>query len=423
VSGSIRPCQKDPTSGKPDKESGRELDKVSSAKYLDLVPVGTLPQKRGENFRFGVSTFPSLYADALYALDDELDRIFEVADPQESIANIEGVTGTRLKALTIGSSVIFQGYEVKVRIDEYFGGHVAVLGNTGSGKSCTVATVLQSLFEKKTEFLARGATFIILDVNGEYRRAFSKLPTGIKRSYLKVALNPESEAPPPDDENETTATFRLPHWFMSEEEWELLLRASERTQQPILRSALGLTSLLSDTRNTQIREHIVAQCILECFRGAEGDSPVAKAQRVIAILNKFGTTNLNIDILRNNNFNFQFSNFNRAEDSENFLNTLRGFVREDITIPSYRGEEFDFSILEECFEMALLYEEAHGNRQIRDYCAQLLTRFKAISRKEEFAFLRVPTTSLREEEKKLDLFIEQFMGLERENEGYVTIKC
>lgn len=86
-------------------------------------------------------------------------------------------------------------------------------------------------------------------------------------------MNPDGQAPEPLDGNESTAIFRLPHWFMSEEEWELLLRASEKTQQPILRSALGLTSLLGDTGNTAIREHIVAQCIIECFRGAEGDSP------------------------------------------------------------------------------------------------------------------------------------------------------
>ena len=54
-----------------------------------------------------------------------------------------------------------------------FGGHVAVLGNTGSGKSCTVASVLQSLFSKPEEHHARGATFIVFDVNGEYHAALS----------------------------------------------------------------------------------------------------------------------------------------------------------------------------------------------------------------------------------------------------------
>ena len=52
-----------------------DLDKTASAKYLDVVPVGMLPRDVSGKFRFGVSVFPSLYADALYSLDSELDRI------------------------------------------------------------------------------------------------------------------------------------------------------------------------------------------------------------------------------------------------------------------------------------------------------------------------------------------------------------
>ncbi len=379
------------------------------------MPVGTLPKKRGESFRFGVSTFPSLYADALYALDDELDRIFEVADPQESITNAGGSTGTRLKALTIGSSVIFQGYDVKVRIDEYFGGHVAVLGNTGSGKSCTVATVLQSLFEKKTEFLARGATFIILDVNGEYRRAFSKLPTGIKRSYLQIAMNPEGQAPEPLDENETTAIFRLPHWFMSVEEWELLLRASERTQQPVLRTALGLSSLFSGGQNGnnnlgRIRNHILASCI-GCILESDAGSPTKK-DRITALLSSFSTQEISLQTVQGM-IAISYGEMAQVEQLTTLIQTHR---LEEVTLPNYSHSEFNFEDLSAALDLALLYEEAHGNKQIRDYCAQMVTRFKWIREREEFAFLRVPIVALREEEKKLDLFIEQFMGLERENE-------
>lgn len=168
-----------------------EIDKASSAKYLDLVPVGMLPQQRDGAFRFGVSTFPSLYADALYVLDEELDRIFEVQGAREIVpAPLGNGIATRYNALSIGTSAIFKNYDIKIRIDEFFGGHAAVLGNTGSGKSCTVATVLQSLFEKNDEYFARGATFFLLDVNGEYRSAFGELPKGIKRHYVKLETNP-----------------------------------------------------------------------------------------------------------------------------------------------------------------------------------------------------------------------------------------
>ena len=40
---------------------------------------------------------------------------------------------------------------------------------------------------------------------------------------------------------------------------------------------------------------------------------------------------------------------------------------------------FTFDDLEECLDFAILYEEAHGNRQIRDYCSQMLTRFKSLT--------------------------------------------
>lgn len=401
--------EKDPSSGRVRQNDSSELDKASSAKFLELVPVGMLPQATGGSFRFGVSIFPSLYADALYVLDSELDRIFEVAEWQESV---EG--GTRLKALTIGKSVVFSGYDVKVRIEEYFGGHVAVLGNTGSGKSCTVATILQSLFEKKDEFVARGATFVLFDVNGEYRRAFSKLPDTIARTYLRVADDPTGAADAALDSNEATSIFRLPHWFMSVEEWELLLRASERTQQPVLRSALGLTTLLSEksASTVVVRNHITAKCVSECWQNGN-QSGLTKSQRCIAILKNFETDTLKSDIFSRHSFNFQYGNFRDESNQNAFLDELKTHIKDNISLPSYSGKPFEFGILEECFDIALLYEEAHGNNQIRDYCSQMITRFKWIKEREEFAFLRVPISGLRNDEASQALFVEKFLGLER----------
>src|SRR5207244_3541553 len=136
-----------------------DFDRAGSSKFLDAVPVGMLPARGPGQFRFGVSVFPSLYADALYALDDELDRIF------------------------------------------------------------------------KTH--ARGATFVVFDVNGEYEAAFAPLAREGGIGVDRVVLDG------------TTGGFRLPHWFLDLSEWELLLQASERTQVPILRMALGLSTLFS----------------------------------------------------------------------------------------------------------------------------------------------------------------------------------
>ncbi len=403
--------EKDPMAGKYGQGDRSELDKASSAKYLDLVPVGMLPQRRDGSFRFGVSTFPSLYADALYTLDDELDRVFEVADGEEIVPPPQGDgVVTRLRALTIGTSVVFQGYDVKVRVDEFFGGHVAVLGNTGSGKSCTVATIIQSLFEKNTEFIARGATFILLDVNGEYRRAVSQLPPSVRRLFLRVSANPNDDAPVALDANESTSTFRLPHWFMSVEEWELLLRASERTQQPILRTALGLSTLFSANGNAQlekIKDHILASCILYILQG-DASSPT-KTDRITALVSTFPTAQINFEAL----CPMIAINFGQMANTVGLMQLLQARLLQNVALPGYDNREFEFDQLEMALDLALLYEEAHGNRQIRDYCAQMLTRFKWIKEREEFSFLRVAPSALRPEERSVRLFVERFLGIER----------
>jgi hypothetical protein len=383
-----------------------DLDKAASAKYLDVVPVGMLPQERSEKFRFGVSIFPSLYADALYALDAELDRVFETDVPVEPVPPMNDVApappdATRFRALTIGKSVVFEGYDVKVRIDDFFGGHTAVLGNTGSGKSCTVASVLQSLFEKSDEHHARGATFVVFDVNGEYEQALSPLANGHGIGVARVVL----------DGTAAEGRFRLPHWFLEQSEWELLLQASERTQIPVLRTALGLTGLFrqNSPEALKIKEHFIATCVIECFRGADGDSPVAKFQRVVSLLQKYPTDDLNMDLLQKYGANYQYGNF-AGGNFQPFLDEVREKLREDVELPSYDRTPFTFDDLEECLDFAILYEEAHGNRQIRDYCSQMMTRFKSLKERAEYAFLRYDLQP-ENEGPSFRGFLEELLGL------------
>jgi DNA helicase HerA-like ATPase len=382
-----------------------DFDRAGSSKYLDVVPVGMLPM-RGGAFRFGVSVFPSLYADALYALDDELDRIFETeAAVEPSIGPNGGACepkgATRYRVLPIGKSVVFEDYDIKVRLNEFFGGHVAVLGNTGSGKSCTVASVLQSLFSKPQEHHARGATFIVFDVNGEYYAALNACAKEGGIGVERVVLDG------------TAAGFRLPHWFLELAEWELLLQASERTQLPVLRTALGLTSLFhANTPDAlALREHFVATCIIECFRGADGDSPVSKFQRVVSLLQKYPTNDLNMALLNRFSPNFQYGNFSGNNQSA-FLDEVRKKLREDAPLPAYNRTPFSFDELHECLDFAILYEEAHGNRQIRDYCASMVTRLRSLQERTEYAFLRHEGADVDAAVNDLE-FLTNIVGLER----------
>ena len=414
--------------GKREPKGGRDLDKTDSARFLELVPVGTLSP--GEGFRFGVSVFPTLYSDALYATDADLDSIFEVTGAEEPISKDDelllellygeehqpGEKPTRFRAIDIGRSVVFSGYEVKARIDDFFGGHVAVLGNTGSGKSCTVAAILQSLFEKKSEYVARGATFVVFDVNGEYRKAFAKLPPSIGRLYLNVSCSPSTTVPVPLDPAEATCTFRLPHWFISVEEWELLLRASEKTQRPVLRAALSLAAIFSREESGEverIKNHILASCLLHILQG-EASSP-SKTDRITGLLSTFSTASITKDGLAGK---VKIS-WGQMADATTLCKNLEDLLVPGFSIPDYDNSAFSFGDLGAALDFAILYEEAHGNRQIRDYCSQLLTRFKWVRDREEFGFLRVAPEQAKSEERRADLFVESFLGISRAS-GHAT---
>ena len=363
-----------------------QLDKANSAKYLDVVPVGMLPASGDGKFRFGVSVFPSLYADALYALDGELDRIFDTeADTVPGIgygfADCVPEGATRFRNLGIGQSVVFEDYEVKVRIDDFFGGHVAVLGNTGSGKSCTVASVLQALFEKPDEHHARGASFVVLDVNGEYDRAFGRLPETADIGVTRLILDGSAD----------NSRFRLPHWYLDLSEWELLLQASERTQVPILRMALGLATLFSAANAAQlnaVRNHILATCITLIL--GDETPPGAKQTRIRGILQRFRTAQINTTSIIHM-IAIDYGNMPGVTAAIQFLSgggANPGFIIPDLKLPDYDGTPFDFNTLGDAIDLALLYEEAHGNRQIRDYCSSMVTRFKSLEERGDYRFLR-----------------------------------
>jgi len=389
------------------KSGDSDLSKADSAKFLDVVPVGMLPRDASIPFRFGVTVFPSLYSDVLYALGRELDRIFDTDQPSESVPTKPEEppppTGvTRFKSLSIGSSVVFDGYDVKVQVDSFFGGHLAVLGNTGSGKSCTISAILQSLFTKPDEFYARGSTFLIFDVNGEYNKALEPLSTNhgiaVKSFVLDGTSSPEK--------------FRLPHWFLDLSEWELLLQASERTQLPVLRTALGLTGLFAIKREQalQLREHVVATCVLQTLMGSEGDSPVAKVQRMQSLLTLCDTEHLNAETLSTFHVSPKYGNFPDGQE-ERFRAHVLAKKMESVELPPYTGSPFSFSALAECLELSILYEEAHGNRQIRDYCAQMVTRYKSLQDREEYKFLRYELKQGEEQAPEDQEFLAKILGL------------
>lgn len=210
------------------------VDLPFSSRGMRVNPVGVLKAEgsgASPKFRRGVRSFPSVGSPVLLPTDDQLRAVIESGENSR---------------VEIGTCPLASDAPVQVDPDKLFGRHLAVLGNTGSGKSCSIAGLVQwSLEQAKKEHKTRpggkpNARFIVLDPNGEYSKVF-----GGKARVFQV----EGESP-----------LKVPLWLWNTSEWVAFTMASDRAQIPLLRQALRAVrngqGNESIPAKTKIRDHL-----------------------------------------------------------------------------------------------------------------------------------------------------------------------
>lgn len=199
----------------------------AARRLMKATLIGTID---GNSFRQGVSLFPVLDNPVHLAGRADLDAIFGPIAQDEAPKPDPEKPGY---CIPIGESAVVQGRPIRIDPDAFFGKHAAVLGSTGSGKSCTIASLLQSIREQPG---VKRTTCVILDTNGEYRTAFQKQKDG--GSWENVA--PSKALYIPSDPVKTSERLVIPYWFMNAEDFVRLFRAREGLQSPVLLRALRL---------------------------------------------------------------------------------------------------------------------------------------------------------------------------------------
>ena len=86
------------------------------------------------------------------------------------------------KSFLLGQSAIYTKYNVCPNINGLFANHMAIFGNTGSGKSCGVSRIIQNIFREEN-FIPYKSNFLIFDSSGEYYSAFSSM-NNINPNYI-----------------------------------------------------------------------------------------------------------------------------------------------------------------------------------------------------------------------------------------------
>ena len=174
----------------------------------------------------GVYNYPILDNPVWYVTRHDLDNIFDQKAPKDK----SEINFDEDYYLPIGTSPSFSDYKIKINPDKFFGKHAAILGNTGSGKSCTFAAIIQSLFDfEYNKKKLKNAHIIIFDTNGEYKTAFQ----GTKENPYK---NLSEVNPFYIDKN----GMKVPFWFMNFADFDFLFEPTAGTQAPVFKRALGL---------------------------------------------------------------------------------------------------------------------------------------------------------------------------------------
>jgi hypothetical protein len=197
----------------------------SAKRIIKATLIGTID---GNNFAQGVSLFPVLDNPVHLVSESDLEAIFG----RETQGNDHPINAEEPGfCVTIGNSAVFERLPIKVDPDATFGKHLAVLGSTGSGKSCTIASIIQAILAHETVSQTR---FVILDTNGEYRSAFQSQRTDQQWQELQDWKSLYV----PSDATATARRLVIPYWFMNADDFVRLFRASQGVQRPVLLEAL-----------------------------------------------------------------------------------------------------------------------------------------------------------------------------------------
>ena len=155
----------------------------------------------------------------------------------------------------LGRSSIYTNYEVCADINNLFANHMAVFGNTGSGKSCGVARVVQNIFSNP-KLVSYNANIFIFDAYGEYKTAFKDLDKlNPNYSYKFITTNVQEE---------TDYELKIPFHLLNLDDLTIMLQADKHSQIPILERALKLTRIFSKNDETaeKYKNHLIAKALI-----------------------------------------------------------------------------------------------------------------------------------------------------------------
>lgn len=205
-------------------------DKIK--RFLNVTLVGFIDRESNKNdivvkFKQGLKELPLIENDCYLLTQDEFELIHSFAKKDDDLISI----GTLLNETSVN---------IKLGVDKLFASHIGIFGNTGSGKSYTLAKIYHELFIqfKNNKRFQKNAKFVFIDFNGEYvnpklnNNSFNKII--VEEKYKNEYVLPTRKFPISKESIENVEILSI------------LLDATEKTQKPFLDSVINFTQFKNE---------------------------------------------------------------------------------------------------------------------------------------------------------------------------------
>lgn len=290
----------------------------------------------------------------------------------------------------LGKSAIYNGKDVFVDINDLFSNHLSIFGNTGSGKSCSVARIIQNIFLNKN-FLSFNANLFIFDAYGEYKTAFKVLNQfNPNYQYKFITSNPVDD---------TDVLLKIPVFLLTIDDMCLLLQADNHHQYTIVERMLKLAKLFSrdDNETRKLKNHLIAKSIMSVL--FSNQNAAGKKNDIFTIIADCSTPEFNVDtdiqgIGYTRKFSECFGIDRNGEFGESVLlnEYLLKFIDDELEAHMEVPKDAFYTLddLERALSFTLIGDGFLNNRIMQDNAVILQVRLHSLNNSSNRQFFDIP---------------------------------
>jgi len=281
------------------------------------------------------------------------------------------------KSFVLGTSATYKGFQICPDINSLFSNHLAIFGNSGSGKSCGVSRIIQNIFNNP-KMTTYNANMFFFDAYGEYKNAFGSLSKiNPNYRYKFITTNPQEE---------TDYLLKIPVNLLTLDDVALLLQASTHSQLPILERSIKYAKIFASDSEEVIhyKNHLIAKALIAILFSNMTTS--YKKNEIFKVIEVCHTKEFNFDsVIPGLGYTRSFSECFEIDSNGNF--------GESVLITEYVLKHIDESIVEikepensyytlrglaDALEFVLISEGFQGNQLMYNEAMILQVRLNTI---------------------------------------------